>query len=319
MHATYQYADEKAYSFGKRHRLRQAQGWHIDPPSYFQDGHFLTIAGDSLALDAQYTRAELAVWRGKVNRGTGARGANGIDLHFSMEAVQRERLRDAFALAVALNRTLVLPEMTCFCDRYWWLTHACRMPGAESMPLPIACPLDHLYMIGNWYEAKLDFREAGFLTNPKVPRALKSSRSRLRFGPAPPHGAPPPRPDDGQPSPSDIRLPVGLTLEAARDALAAAAAASASPPPRVLEIDARDLASLCGFADARRRDALEISLTGAFAISVSVCGEEDNVLPTQNWDPQAMPLNCTVGYRHPTPMAAAVKLRPACAAAAPAT
>ena len=40
--------------------------------------------------------------------------------------------------------------MTCFCDRYWWLIHACRMPGAESMPLPIECPLDHIYDMGRW-------------------------------------------------------------------------------------------------------------------------------------------------------------------------
>lgn len=83
---------------------------------------------------------------------------NGIDLHMRMEGMQRQRLRDALALAQALDRILVLPHMTCFCDRYWWLLHACRMPGAESMPLPIECPLDHIFDMGRWYDAGLQFR-----------------------------------------------------------------------------------------------------------------------------------------------------------------
>lgn len=75
-----------------------------------------------------------------------------------MESMQRQRLRDAFALAQALDRILVLPHMTCFCDRYWWLLHACRMPGAESMPLPIECPLDHIFDMGRWHDVGLQYR-----------------------------------------------------------------------------------------------------------------------------------------------------------------
>ena len=121
-----------------------------------------------------------------------------------MEAQQRALLRDAFALAAALGRILVLPHMTCFCDRraaataaaaataspprqriprlrrYWWLVHACRMPGAESMPLPIECPLDHIFDMGRWYDEKLDFREARFLENPRTPYAVTSSRALLQ-------------------------------------------------------------------------------------------------------------------------------------------
>ena len=286
VHATYQYADEKVYSYGKRHRLRQAQGWHMDPEEYFTQGDFLTIRGESLMAGAPaYVRSELAVWRGKNYRQN-----NGIDLHFTMEAHQREMLRDAFVLALALNRTLVLPEMTCFCDRYWWLTHACRMPGAESMPLPIACPLDHLYEIGRWYDQGLAFREHGFLTNPRVPATLTASRALLRVVA-----------DDAAAEEPDgdmhiVRVAPGSRLD---DVAAALQAQSPGGQPRVLEVDPVDLQAFCGFSDETRTAQVDARLAAAFSINVNVCGEEDNILPLQDWDPVKLPLNCTVGYDQP--------------------
>ena len=274
VHATYQFADEKTYSFGKRHRLRQAQGWNIDTPEYYAEGRFLTISGDSLLAGQPYRRDQLATFKGRTSRHH--MYDNGLALHFSMEKIQREMLYDAFALAIALNRTLVLPLMTCFCDRYWWLVHACRMPGAESMPLPIQCPLDHLYDIGRWYDAKLDFREAGFLTNPRVPRALAASRARLRLqrsggGGA---GARAPEFDDGQPVTEEVALREGLTYEGA----AAAVEASAGGGARVLEVDPRDLSGFCGFLDKTRSRTVDSRLTMAFSMHVNLCGEEDNIL-----------------------------------------
>lgn len=40
VHATYQFADEPAYSYGKRQRFREHGMWKIDPPSYYQ-GRYL--------------------------------------------------------------------------------------------------------------------------------------------------------------------------------------------------------------------------------------------------------------------------------------
>jgi hypothetical protein len=45
----------------------------------------------------------------------------GIDKHLEANALQRRRLLDAFSLAITLGRTLVVPQLWCFCDRYWWL------------------------------------------------------------------------------------------------------------------------------------------------------------------------------------------------------
>jgi hypothetical protein len=300
VHATYQYADEKTYSYGKRHRLRQAQGWNIDTPEYFSEGKFMRIAGDSLMDGVEYRRDSLAAWRGKNYRQN-----NGIKLHFSMEAHQRELLRDAFALAQALGRILVLPEMLCFCDRYWWLTHACRMPGAESMPLPFLCPLDHIFDIGRWEDEKLQYREAGFLSNSRVPREVTTSVARLRVAraagdkaqPAEPRAAP--EYDDGQPKAREVPIRAGLSLEAAAAAVASAPGGDA----RVLEVDPRDLRAFCGFDAAATSGAVDAKLERAFRIQVHICGEEDNILPLVNWDPKVLPLNCTIGYDWPAPIA----------------
>ena len=52
------------------------------------------------------------------------------------------QIRMALALASALNRTVVLPELHCGADR-WWAPHAGNIPGSFT-PLPFACPLDHV-------------------------------------------------------------------------------------------------------------------------------------------------------------------------------
>eukprot|EP00958_Prasinococcus_capsulatus_P027187 scaffold5297_cov374-Prasinococcus_capsulatus_cf.AAC.12 len=53
-----------------------------------------------------------------------ARAYNGslesTSLHFELVHHQFKQIRSAFALAVALRRTLVLPEIICALDRVWF-------------------------------------------------------------------------------------------------------------------------------------------------------------------------------------------------------
>ena len=46
------------------------------------------------------------------------------------------------ALASALGRVLVIPQLWCGADR-WWAPHAGIIPGS-MLQLPFACPLDHV-------------------------------------------------------------------------------------------------------------------------------------------------------------------------------
>lgn len=295
VHATYQFADEKVYSFGKRHRLRQAQLWHMDEDPYYSEGNFLAIHGDSLmvGVESVYSQDELPVWRGKEYRENA-----GIELHMRMESRQRLLLRDAFALAHALGRILVLPHMTCFCDRYWWLVHACRMPGAESMPLPIECPLDHIFDMGRWYDENLEFREARFLDNSRTPYNVTSDRARLKVeweGKVDKDHSAAPEYDDGSAPSVRIKLPAGLSFEKAAVAISKDPGAKA----RVLEVEARDLPSFCGFEDDAAASKFDMKIARAFQNHVALCAEEDNILPKENWDPVKLPLNCTTGYGPP--------------------
>ena len=63
--------------------------------------------------------------------------------------------RDALALSIALNATLIMPRLVCTCDRYWGFLENCRMPtGPEDMPLPFHCPQDARI---DWCEGALTF------------------------------------------------------------------------------------------------------------------------------------------------------------------
>ena len=77
------------------------------------------------------------------------------------------------ALAIALNRTLVLPAALCYCDLNWAEMRACRVPGAEAMPLPFECPIDHLLELPAWHRQTL--------VRWRPPRYLRHSR---RIAPA---------------------------------------------------------------------------------------------------------------------------------------
>ena len=173
VHTTFQFGDTPEFGFGKRQRMRSAGAWHLDNSTYF--GHsgpntpggrgmnFLALEGgtlEPLLTDPPFSPAVLSVWAGRDSRG--APGANtGIPLHFVAESVQRERLRDALALARSLNRALILPRLSCYCDRHYWLTRACRHPDVPGFSLPIAdCPLDHVHEPDRWERAGLDFRAA---------------------------------------------------------------------------------------------------------------------------------------------------------------
>ena len=98
---------------------------------------------------------------------------------------------DAAAAAVALNRTLILPQFTCHCDELWhWsLDHTpqwvCRYVGATNMTLPFTCPQDTVLKLLNLYDqpskygVAVRFRESVFLQNPRTPVAIKVQQISL--------------------------------------------------------------------------------------------------------------------------------------------
>ena len=98
VHTTFQYGGPA----GKLHRLRERGLWR-DPPEYFQ-GRF--VGGNLTRIEAPEG------WEGM---DTDAK----IAFHKASMIAQLRELRQLFVLAVAANRTLIVPRILCFCDRYW--------------------------------------------------------------------------------------------------------------------------------------------------------------------------------------------------------
>jgi len=178
VHMTYQYGDSSSFPYGKRQRMREGRVWQVDPPSYFTEGKYLAIAPEAAVLPLSFLPGNI----------TTAQAADRFNLE---EAHMRPVLRDAIALAIALNRTLVLPRMMCYCDNIWKEMKHCRVGGAFGMTLPFDCPADHIINLPAWFSPQMPvaFREPAFLSDPRLSPEIKRSWVRVRTPPMTQHEA----------------------------------------------------------------------------------------------------------------------------------
>ncbi|GJP83266.1 hypothetical protein CLOP_g13439 [Closterium sp. NIES-67] len=158
VHNTFQFH----HALGKAARFREAGLWAVDPPEYYSDGNYVSMEYSTPpsieAMEPGMLRHQAAIQ------------------HFYHVA------RKAFALAWLLSRKLILPRVTCFCDRWWdSLTHPCRAPGSDRDP-PFACPIDYLISPLYWGGNATDmvYRPAGFLEDPRTSAEIKASRWTVR-------------------------------------------------------------------------------------------------------------------------------------------
>jgi hypothetical protein len=164
VHTTYQFGG----SAGKRHRLREAGLWQ-DATEYYSQGQFLEVSITIPTTPPNFDSLG---------------GREMTKYHLEAVVAQLSEIKDALAIAAVLNRTLIMPKIYCFCDRYWGILENCRPPGSANFEIPFVCPLDHV-MIPDQINADLggdgdeltmggiDFREYSFLENPNVPETLK--------------------------------------------------------------------------------------------------------------------------------------------------
>jgi hypothetical protein len=157
VHATYQFS----HSLGKRQRMREAGLWSRDPQEYYTRGNFLSFDPTPPHLLAADVSSGL------------------IARHMRVAAWYRLSVRNALALARVLDRTLIVPPFLCYCDRWWGnVLPTCLIPGSDQT-LPFQCPMDHLFFLPNW-DTRVQWREHSFLSNPRVPDAVRNSRYALR-------------------------------------------------------------------------------------------------------------------------------------------
>jgi hypothetical protein len=164
VHVTYIFGDTPSYSYGKRHRLREMQAWHVDADAYFNDVDVLAVDSYTLLDDDNTIQdVQVPVWiSAAANRGTDT----GIATHIHYMNKQRKRLAKLLLLGDRLKKTVVMPHLLAFCERHFWTLEACRVAG-NNMSLPRTVPMDHLLEISNFYAQKINFRESGFLENPR--------------------------------------------------------------------------------------------------------------------------------------------------------
>eukprot|EP00878_Enallax_costatus_P007175 GHUV01007519.1.p1 GENE.GHUV01007519.1~~GHUV01007519.1.p1 ORF type:complete len:671 (+),score=160.19 GHUV01007519.1:272-2284(+) len=167
VHATFQFSGTP----GKRNRFREAGLW-LERPEYIKP------KGGFIAYESHIPQHLMD---------TGGPRTNQMDInntvgHFDLVNYQLKELRNAFALATILNRTLILPPFWCGLDR-WWAPHAGTIPGSE-FKLPFICPADHVLDLENglgrvWDEAEhgpqMDFREYTFSNHTDFPVDFKNS------------------------------------------------------------------------------------------------------------------------------------------------
>jgi hypothetical protein len=281
---THQFADTSTYALGKRQRLREHGLWAVDPPGYYADGDFLQLSGPLL------TEAELAAAHARFARESDPRR------HIAIDALQREVVRDALALARATGRTLIMPELLCWCDRFWNRLRECRYPSDRGLALPFRCPMDHLFFLNKWDVAGLRFREGGFLDNPRTPSAVRDSVVRLELDDAAAGAA-------GAGETRQAAAAVRWDGDGARllvrpgacfDEIAAVLRARAQPA-RVLRLDALALRRLCPWlGSARAADEFNRAASSALHHTVRFCTVERLEPP-----PASEAEACPWGYRPP--------------------
>mmetsp|Transcript_24594 Transcript_24594/g.84113 ORF Transcript_24594/g.84113 Transcript_24594/m.84113 type:complete len:693 (+) Transcript_24594:292-2370(+) len=160
VHATFQFAGTP----GKRHRLREAMLWH-DPPEYYDP------PGGLLVYRSGLSRSHPLVDGAPSDKG-----------HFELANHQLDQVRSALAIAQALGRALVMPELWCGYDR-WWAPHKGKIPGSQ-LDLPFRCPMDHYFDLEAWIRDRdpghfgpaVPWREHSMLRNPRTPKEVAESR-----------------------------------------------------------------------------------------------------------------------------------------------
>eukprot|EP00325_Prymnesiales_sp_UTEX-LB-985_P000502 CAMPEP_0174709114 /NCGR_PEP_ID=MMETSP1094-20130205/11177_1 /TAXON_ID=156173 /ORGANISM="Chrysochromulina brevifilum, Strain UTEX LB 985" /LENGTH=191 /DNA_ID=CAMNT_0015907761 /DNA_START=213 /DNA_END=789 /DNA_ORIENTATION=+ len=102
------------------------------------------------------------------------KGGFSVHGHIRLINHQLRQLRSALALAFALDRKLILPEITCMYDKYWGPLHKGVIPGTHLWVMPIhRCPLDHYLEVG-MLDPLNTLREWSFLINERTPSTIKA-------------------------------------------------------------------------------------------------------------------------------------------------
>ena len=348
VHTTFQFGDTPEFTWGKRNRLREKRLWLVDDDSYYQrrgpgthpsEGKsysgFLQLSGVLVeGFDQPLMRTESSssikiegspAYSDMMHRNFGdvhKLDEGNPNKHLLLDSFQRRLVVNAVALGRALKRKVIMPRMTCWCDRYWWLLEGCRFPGVpyDQHSMPFQCPFDHVYDLEKWVHSEVPFREYSFLENPRISPTDLADVVRLKVDGAPPEAKPSSLyessgngggvytpPGGGRNGTDDRVLSVGIGSSYGKvsEQLASKGWSNAF----VVTVDARSLELLCeDLGDPHENgdfNRLTHRVVGV-AEQIRFCDRRANVFfDTYDgakhgpYDPMKNPINCTWGFHRP--------------------
>jgi len=181
VHLTFQNCDQS----GKRHRIREALLWDTDPSAHYAPPGGL-ISFD-LDLPDHLTGGFAPKERVHLKHDDEL-----VARHFRLMNHQLAQLRTAFGVALALNRTLVLPRLLCGLETVTNFPHSgvrCQGSPGCTMRLPYWCPADHVlrmhYLAGvmpQKLQVPLRYAEHSLLQHPKAPASTLRDRVDVTLG-----------------------------------------------------------------------------------------------------------------------------------------
>lgn len=161
VHVTFCWGDSGSYVFGKLQRMKDFGMWKL-PRITFRSSRADTLVaeageGEDFQLAQLVRRRYLLVE--DLQPLPDSVPFDGADYdqrafqHVEWQRGVRAQVQHALAMALAMNRTIILPKLWCYCDRYFYRLEKCMIPGGHhATVLPFECPFDHIFDSSRWYD-----------------------------------------------------------------------------------------------------------------------------------------------------------------------
>lgn len=181
---------------------------YADGPRYYSEPRLLSFD------ITPYTTAAAAA-AGLISTAADASPEELLALHVTSLQYQLQQFYAAAAVAAALGRVLIMPQLQCYCYRdpdsgpdgqASWLAGSstaaaqgyseqqqqqwsCTAPGDDAAAFPFNCTSDQVFSPQLLYHhlpvfagRPLNFRESSFLSNPRTPSWLRHAATRISSG-----------------------------------------------------------------------------------------------------------------------------------------
>eukprot|EP00201_Polytomella_parva_P023506 CAMPEP_0175042644 /NCGR_PEP_ID=MMETSP0052_2-20121109/2695_1 /TAXON_ID=51329 ORGANISM="Polytomella parva, Strain SAG 63-3" /NCGR_SAMPLE_ID=MMETSP0052_2 /ASSEMBLY_ACC=CAM_ASM_000194 /LENGTH=713 /DNA_ID=CAMNT_0016305513 /DNA_START=462 /DNA_END=2603 /DNA_ORIENTATION=- len=112
-------------------------GKFLDRPEYYRPRRLLSFDLDHLKMPKGF------------NQLADSEAEDMIRFHLKSTLYQLHQFYAAAAIAISLDRVLILPKFLCYCSKNWYKTMACRINEPQNAEFPFVCPLSQIIRVQN--------------------------------------------------------------------------------------------------------------------------------------------------------------------------